>query len=712
MKSRTWAFLLAVVVLVGACATGPSTPAATSPSAGAGTAGAGTAVAARLTPTGATAPIDDAAWALAGRLTAANYTSDTTSAMVAALARAGIATYSDPSSLGPETPLTGAASPLALLDFEVHGLAVGVWTGASWSGAELDSLMPIPAGSTDAAPASVLLASYVAAVDSPGAALARAVMAGQNLLDPATVRYPALVMFLFASDLATGGGQVAAPSGSPVPSASAAALAGSGELADIAKPDNGVDRILLADPAGGICSDAANWIESQISRLFDALKLAEPSNIIGKIFVTIWNFAVDVLHKFVEGLITSVTGAVLGTIQSIAGTISGIATQIASLLPYGVHVAVTGGDFGPDFNLGSSSRPGSYVATITAGDLPDWPAVLKDCASVAKIQLPDFSSKSVPITWGPVTTEGGTAALLAGDDATKGNDTTDKTGQATWAFTVAPDPGKKTGEDVTQADEMPVAAHRPELTQLRNALTNALLGFVPGLLRPFVEKEILSPTLESVQGSLNKILDARGYTDAFLHYHDDGSPNPSSATPSPSAGTASCTASLPAGTYTGTFTTKSTTIVPPGQIDLGEGGGSNDSGTGPLNVTVGSDGTLSGTFHLDLLQHMVWTGLAEGTADTTMVQDGTVSSTLCSLTLNFQSEAQTGCTFTGHGICGDNTGTIALTGLVPPLPLGAPKSVSGGVLTWSLSSESGADLGFGGLSAEVQTTITATLNAP
>ena len=175
MKSRTWAFLLAVVVLVGACATGPSTPAATSPSAGAGTAVAGTAVAAQLAPTGATAPIDPAAWALAGRLTAANYTSDTTSAMVAALARAGIATYSDPSSLGPETPLTGAASPLALLDFEVHGLAVGVWTGASWSGAELDSLMPIPAGSTDAAPASVLLASYVAAVDSPGAALARAV---------------------------------------------------------------------------------------------------------------------------------------------------------------------------------------------------------------------------------------------------------------------------------------------------------------------------------------------------------------------------------------------------------------------------------------------------------------------------------------------------------------------------------------------------------
>jgi hypothetical protein len=38
--------------------------------------------------------------------------------------------------------------------------------------------------------------------------------------------------------------------------------------------------------------------------------------------------------------------------------------------------------------------------------------------------------------------------------------------------------------------------------------------------------------------------------------------------------------------------------------------------------------------------------------------------------------------------------------------------VSGGVLTWSLSHESSADAGFGGLSAEVQSTITATLKAP
>ena len=91
-------------------------------------------------------------------------------------------------------------------------------------------------------------------------------------------------------------------------------------------------------------------------------------------------------------------------------------------------------------------------------------------------------------------------------------------------------------------------------------MTNALLGFVPGLLRGFVQQEILNPTLEKVQGSLNEILDARGYTDAFLHYHEQASPKPSAAPAS--AGTAACSVSLPGGTYTGTLTSKSTTIVP------------------------------------------------------------------------------------------------------------------------------------------------------
>ncbi len=709
MRATRAAAVLAIALLVWGCAASPSTPAAASP-------GLGTSrtVAARLAPNGATAPIDDAAWALADRLTAASYTADNTSAMVAALARAGIATYSDPSSVTPEAPLTAAASPLQLLDFQTHALAVGIWTGATWSGAELDRVVPVPAGNTTIASASVLLASYVAAVDSPGAALARAVMAGQDLLDPPTVRFPALVLVLFASDLGTAGGQVAAPSPSP----SAAALDTSREIASVANPADGRGFVLPADPVGGICSNAANWLQSKIDALFDALKLAEPSNPFGKIFATIWNFAVTVLQKFAEGLITTVTGAVLDGIRSIAATISGVAEEIVSFLPYGVDVEVSGGSNaafnGADFTLGDGPLPGAYVATITAADIPKWPAILQDCANVAKIALPDFSSKNVPITWGPIAIEPAGGALLAGNKPGQVADQTDSTGVATWAFTVSPDPGK-TGEDRTQSDEMPVTAHRPELDKLRNALTNALLGFVPQLLRNFVKQEILQPTVEKLQDNVNPILDARGTGYAFLHYHDQATPKPSSA--AASDGTASCSVSLPAGTYSGTFTGDTTTIEPPGQIDLGESGGENSHSTGPLTVIVAPNGTLGGTFQWTTMDHMVFQGPAVGTIDKTIqLQGAGISGTLCNLTMTFASEVETTCTATGEpqklGMCGSAGKTIPLSGLVPPLPLGAPTSVGGGTLTWSFSHENGVDLGFGGLSAELQTTYTVTLKGP
>ena len=146
-------------------------------------------------------------WALVDRLSVPTYSADTTAAMTTALARAGVATFADPSSQHPRCPCPGAASPFQLLDFQTHALAVGAWAGTTWSGAELDQVLPIPDGMTGVAPTSDVLAGYVAAVDTPGAQLARALMAGQNLLDPATVEFPGVVLVLFASDIATRLGQ-------------------------------------------------------------------------------------------------------------------------------------------------------------------------------------------------------------------------------------------------------------------------------------------------------------------------------------------------------------------------------------------------------------------------------------------------------------------------------------------------------------------------
>ncbi len=683
---------LAAVLLAGACNAGPTSTNSSAPSA---SPAAASFIASRVLPGGAEAPVDDATWALADRLTAPTYTADTTSAFKEALARAGIAVVpdssTDPATALPEVPLTGAASPFELLDFQAHALAVGAWAGATWTGAELDAVVAVPAGS-GAPSLAELMAAYAGSADTPGGALARALLAGEDLTHPADVRFPAAVLVLFVSDVATNGG--VAPTASPGADVNLLPLAAAGPVVGRSVVDIGL-----------ICGGPSAWIDAIVGRLEQAIDSAIPQGLVGGLIVTALGWLIHIGVSVIKSMVDALLAPVLSVIRGIAAIASGIAEQIASLLPYSVDVTVAGAS-APNFFLASDPQTGSFDVHVSGGDLPAWPDILATCARAAGIDLPDFQSKAVPLTFGPLQAPGD--PLMAPTDAAVASTTTDETGQAHWPFVVSRDPGDGKGTYTEQADTMPVAVHRKELEDVRNRLTNLLLGQIPDLLRPFVGA-ILAPILDSVQARLNTVLDARGKRSAFLWYHKPVPPSPS--IPATPGATTACATTLPAGTYQGTIDTKSTTIIPPGQIDLGEGGGNNDHGTGPLTVTVAPDGSLTGAFSLQVLSHMVYTGPAEGTEDTTLVETGAgVSGTICNMILTFASEVETACTATGHGSCGPTGQTISLAGLVPPWPLGAPTSTAGGVLTWSISGESSADAGFGGLSAEVQSTETITLN--
>jgi hypothetical protein len=649
--------------------------------------------------------VDDASWALADRLTASSYSADTTAAMQVALARAGIAVVADgsidPASAVPEVPLTGAASPFELLDFQAHALAVGAWAGATWSGAELDSVVPVP-DSTGAPRTSELLAAYVGSADSPGGSLSRALMAGQDLLQPASLRFPAAVMVMFVSNLATDGGQVVAPSPSPK-------AARPGPMLALATTGHADTHAVDAIDVGLICAGPSGWIDAITGRIEAALAAAAPTNVAGVVIVGIFHWFVHIGAAVVKGLIDGFTAPVRLAIQAVAAIVSGIAQQIMTVLPYAVHVTTSGGGSdGPGtFRLGTAPLRGTFTAQVTAGDLPDWPAMLATCAKAAGITLPEPNVKGVPLTWGPLTPS---APLLSGTDQVTSNSTIDDEAKAAWPFLVTRDPGDAGGAEEDQIDRLAVAVHRPELDDARARLTTALFGGIWEPIRPFVVAAF-KPILDDLQGRLNALLDERGFGAANLIFHDKLPPSPSPS--ANSSGSTACGVTLPAGTYDGTITSKSTTIVPPGQIDLGESGGTNDSGTGPLTVTVGRDGTLGGNFKMTMLEHQVYQGLAKGTTDTTVEQQGAgVSGTLCSLTLTFASETITDCHATGHGLCGSVGVIVSLAGLVPALPMGAPTSVSAHTLTWSISSETGFDASFGGLSAEVQSTTTTTLAVP
>lgn len=463
------------------------------------------------TPQTSPAP-DPAADALAARLRQPAYTADTTAAAEEALARSGVTTFASPSDAAPIVALGGSSSGLRLLDFQAHALAVDAWGGSGIQGSQLDQLLPIPASLRAAsAPTSAFVAGYVAAVNSPGAALARALMAGQDLSRPADLHVPLLVLVLFTADLATDGGRLTANAASSGVTEAAfrttdGPASGSTELAGLAT----------------LCSDAANFIDKTIDSLFSALKVAIPDNTVGAVVATIWNWIVDQGAAFVKTLLHAVTDAVLATVRAIAAGIAAVAEQVASIIPYVVTVRV---DPGASIALGPNRILGRFVAVVSAGDLPDWPDVMKDCAKTAQVALPSFRGRDAQVAWGTPSIDTPALVTLGTFDTV-----TDANGEARWTFLAGPDPGEAPGGDRTATVAIDLTVHRPELDDARAKLTDALFGGIPKVLRSFVT-EIFSFFVDPLQKAVNDLIDTKASGSASLTYHDAPP-----ATPVPSAG--------------------------------------------------------------------------------------------------------------------------------------------------------------------------------
>ena len=647
--------LVLVGVAVTGCSKGSPTPAAVSRTLAAVTPAAST---------GATASVDPTARALVVRLQQSAYSSDTTAALITALARSGVQTFADPGAATPEQPVNGPASTMRLLAFQAHALAVGAWAGAAYSGAELDTVLPRPPDNTGMPSTSELLAGYVAAVQTPGATFSRALMAGQNLLVPAGLRFPAVVLVLFAADLASMGPSRSTATGSSQSRTSTYRDAG------------GMHVQTVAASTDGPCTTGANWINNTIASFFNALHVATPDNLPGAIFGAIWNWLVDAGQAFVQHLISTVTDAVLSTIRSIAAGVSAVAMQIASILPYAVKVMASGDTGGTTFTLGSTPLSGTFTATVTAGDLPGWPPVLADCAAVASVKLPDFSRKDIPLTWGPL--EAPADPLLQPAPSASDTATTDASGRATWAFNTATDPGDPKGEQRSQVDAMPVAVHRPEITRARTALTEALVGYIPGLLRPVVGR-LFAPYVDGLQDRLNNILDARGRGTAILVFHDGKPPTPS---PTPPPATATCTPQpvLP-GTYTGVNTEEFTEKLPMTGNVLEV----HITASGPVTMSVIASGSVTGhwSFHMHQVQdeRVNLAGVSKDLHSvlTWAMDAGTISGTVCQLRVTSGSVRQLSCV----GVCGNRD--LAASGSGASRVLGRPTSAAPGRLTWRLT---------------------------
>ena len=462
------------------------------------------------------------------------------------------------------------------------------------------------------------------------------------------------------------------PAGGRSPTDARAAV-GEVDLASAAGRGDTAARDVRVESAttDGPCSTTATWINNTIVGFFSALRLAAPSNLPGAIVVSIWNWLVNASQAFVQNLISTATDVVLGTIRSIAAGVSAAAMQIAAILPYAVKVVAAGDTGGATFRLGSAPLSGSFTASVTAGDLPDWPSVLADCAAVAKVALPDFHAKDIPLTWGPL--EAPADALLGPAGSARDTGATDASGRATWDFRTATDPGDPNGEQRSQVDAMPVAVHRPEIERARERLTEALLGYIPGLLRPFVVR-LFAPYIDGLQGRLNAMLDATGRGTAYLIFHAGTPPTPSHSTTS-----AICTPNpVLSGTYTGTNTNDFTEKIPM------TGGGLVDHNTanGPVTLTVAPSGSVTGdwSFHMhqvsDESLHVAGVSAKYHSERTWEMTAGTITGTICDIHLTSSPVRQLTCV----GTCGNGAAEPAIQGSLPPL--GSPVSATSGHLVW------------------------------
>jgi hypothetical protein len=167
---------------------------------------------------------------------------------------------------------------------------------------------------------------------------------------------------------------------------------------------------------------------------------------------------------------------------------------------------------------------GRFTATVTAGDLPDWPDVMKDCAKTAQVALPSFRGRGAQVTWGvPAISQPALVTLGTSESVTDAN------GQARWTFLGERDPGEAPGPDRSATVAIDLTVHRPELDAARSKLTDALLGGVPTILRPFVG-EIFSFFVDPLQKAVNDLIDTKASGNATLTYHDAPP-----ATPAPTA---------------------------------------------------------------------------------------------------------------------------------------------------------------------------------
>ena len=435
--------------------------------------------------------------------------------VIGELASAGVAVYGTAEDSAPLVALADPG-PVSLLMSQLRPMVREAMVGGGVLGVDLDALVTDRElfGQDDAEtfdldvefpeidgslvfPPSLLTASYVQTVDSPGAALIRRFRPDIAVERATTQLIPSLALIVFAAEIAREhGAQAGASTG-------------------------GVRALVPVAAQGGICSQAEGFIDSMIDRLFSMLTLDLGSSAPGVILGSIINGVILGVRVPLKAALASLTKPVLDLIRDIAGVLAIAGTVISTIRPWTLGLTAAP----PATRLAVGSEPGllgEVTALVDLGGLDEWPVDVADCAAASGVPLPPLKPANARCSW---SVTGSRLNLVQSDEQPPA---LDKDAKAILKYhTLSESEEVAKGDPVQGLVIVTATVARPEVDDLKRTLSNLLFAQLPDILNQFV-RPYLGPVVDQLLGKITSLSDSQGRATIAVLYHQ-----PPKETPTP-----------------------------------------------------------------------------------------------------------------------------------------------------------------------------------
>jgi hypothetical protein len=431
--------------------------------------------------------IDAGALALVEQLRSLPFDESKVAIVTTALDEAGVAIAE---SWDPDAPEVVRITP-----WQAQNMAIEAANDGGVSGAELDAASPAPEGS---APIGYLISAWAIDYDSDAARFAHALLGEQDFYHPESILFPSLVTSLFLAD-------------------ATAEMDAADHPIETAAGETGTTITTAAFAAAGPCSAVANFIQSAIATVYNALTVDTSGGGLLGFLGKIWNRVVKLAIDFVVGLVKVVTQPVVNLIVTVLSAVETIRQLSTYLMEWRSTLEPK-----PEtnrFGIDNEKVRGTLALTVLDNRLPI-PEPVLDCAEQFGVDLRGAgSSAGSAVAWTP--TNMARADLSVPDTASAA---LDKDQKAEYHYITGQE-SKKAAEGDEHAGLLKLVSsvHRNDIEKVRKLLTALVFDQIPSSIRGIVER-IAGPILDAATNHLTSITDVRATGYVAITFHGEKPP--------------------------------------------------------------------------------------------------------------------------------------------------------------------------------------------